>query len=99
MIHVVAIVTAKPGQRESLLEAFRLIIPLVRDEAGCIEYNATVDVADASPAFGPDTFVVIEKWENPATLKAHGASSHMVEYGARTRDLVASVQVHVLDPA
>jgi quinol monooxygenase YgiN len=99
MIHVVAIVTAQSGQRAPLLEAFRAIIPLVRIEKGCIEYNATVDVAGAEPAFGPDTFVVIEKWKSPDALREHGASAHMVDYGARTKDLVASVTVHVLDPA
>ena len=37
MIHVVAVITAKPGQREKILEAFQVAIPAVRAEDGCIE--------------------------------------------------------------
>ncbi len=99
MIHVLAILTAKPGQRAAVLAAFKANVPNVQAEAGCIEYNAVVDVDGAEPAFGPDTFVVIEKWESLAHLKAHAASPHMAAYGAKTRDLLASRAVHVLDPA
>jgi quinol monooxygenase YgiN len=38
MIHVVAVITAKPGQRAALLEAFAALRPAVLAEAGCIEY-------------------------------------------------------------
>ena len=64
MIHVVAIITAKPGQRAAVLEAFAANRPAVLAEAGCIEYGAAVDVENiGTAASGPDTFVVIEKWE------------------------------------
>ena len=99
MIHVLAIITAKPGKRGALLEAFKAIMPAVHGEAGCIEYGPVIDVADAEPAFGPDTFVVIEKWESMAALKAHAKAPHMVAYGERTKDLVARRAVHVLTPA
>ena len=46
MIHVVAIITTNPGQRETVLQAFRANVPAVHAEDGCIEYGATVD-ADA----------------------------------------------------
>src|SRR6266496_2877959 len=65
MIHVIAIITAKPGQRAAVLEHFRANVPAVRAEAGCIEYGAAVDVENMGTAsYGPDTFVVIEKWES-----------------------------------
>ena len=102
MIHVLAIITAKPGQRDAILKAFRANMPAVHAEKGCIEYGPAVDVAElgaGQSAFGADTFVVIEKWESAEDLKAHAASSHMAAYGARTRDLVASRAVHVLQPA
>jgi quinol monooxygenase YgiN len=99
MIHVLAIITAKPGQRDTVLTAFRANVPAVLAEAGCIEYGAAVDVAGASPAFGPDSFVVVEKWESLAALKAHAASPHMAAYAAKVKDLIASRAVHVLDPA
>jgi quinol monooxygenase YgiN len=96
MIHVLAIITAKPGQRAALLQAFKAIVPIVHAEAGCIEYGPVVDVSNADPAFGSDTFVVVEKWESMAALEAHAMAPHMKAYGERTRDLVAKRAVHVL---
>ena len=98
MIHVLAIVTAKPGRRNDLLAAFTANVPAVHAEAGCIEYNAVVDVESADPAFGPDTFVVVEKWDSLAALKAHSVAPHMAAYGAKTRELIADRAIHVLRP-
>jgi quinol monooxygenase YgiN len=102
MIHVVAIITAKPGNREAILEAFRANMPAVHAEAGCIEYGPAVDaegVGGFQTKFGPDTFLVIEKWESLDHLKAHAASPHMAAYGAKTKELIASRVIHVLSPA
>ena len=43
MIHVVAIITTKPGKRDEVLSAFREITPAVHAEEGCIEYGPTID--------------------------------------------------------
>lgn len=100
MIHVVAIITTKPGQRAAVLDMFKANVPAVHAEAGCIEYGATVDVENmGTAAYGPDTFVVIEKWESPDHLKAHAAAPHMKEYGAKTKDMVAGRTIHVLKNA
>lgn len=99
MIHVVAILTAKPGQRAALLSAFKAIVPSVHAEAGCIEYGATVDVEGADPAFGPDVIVAVEKWESKAALKAHSEAPHMLAFREAVKDVLASAAVHVLDPA
>ena len=99
MIHVLAIITAKPGQRGTLLQAFKAIVPTVHAEAGCIEYGPVIDVDGADPAFGPDTFMVVEKWESMAALKAHAVAPHMKVYGEETKDLVAKRAVHVLTDA
>ncbi|XAH23516.1 putative quinol monooxygenase [Xylophilus sp. GW821-FHT01B05] len=101
MIHVVAVITAKPGQRAQILEAFHANRAAVLAEAGCIEYTATVD-AEGMPAskgtFGGDTFVVIEKWETLDALKAHAVAPHMAAYGAKTRELTENRVIHVLSP-
>ncbi len=102
VIHVLAFITTRPGERETVLAAFREIVPLVHAEAGCLEYGPAVDLDGApedSPSFGADTFVVIEKWESAAALAAHAASPHMAAYAARTREMVASRAVYVLAPA
>ena len=101
MIHVIAVITAKPGQRESILTPFRANVPAVRAEQGCIEYGAAVDADPALPfqaKWGPDTFLVVEKWESMDALKAHAAAPHMAAYGAKTKELIAGRVIHILSP-
>src|SRR4051812_32325419 len=102
MIHVIAIITTKPGQRGAVLEAFQGNAPNVLAEEGCIEYQATVDAdpsLKAQTPFGPDTFVVIEKWESVEALQAHFKAPHMAAYAGKTRDYVANRVIHVLESA
>ena len=101
MIHVIAVITAKPGMRDTILALFRANVPAVKAEDGCIEYSAAIDLADG-PAFqkkyGDDTFLAIEKWASIAALKAHAAAPHMAAYGAKTKEMIASRLVHILEP-
>ena len=102
MIHVVAVITAKPGMRDTILMHFRANVPAVHAENGCIEYGAAIDAANAPPLqtpWGPDTFVVIEKWASMDALKAHAAAPHMAAYGAKTKEFIASRVIHILEPA
>ena len=102
MIHVLAIITAKPGKREEILGHFRANMPAVHAEEGCIEYGPAIDaegIGRFQTPFGPDSFVVIEKWESPAHLAAHAAAPHMKAYAEKTKDLIASRVIHVLAPA
>jgi len=101
MIHVIAILTAKPGQRDEVLRHFRANVPAVRAEKGCIEYGAAID-SEPALAFqkpvGADTFIVVEKWESLDALKAHAAAPHMAAYGAKVKDLLAGRIIHILSP-
>ena len=102
MVHVLAVITARPGKREEVLRHFRANVPAVRAEKGCIEYGAAVDAEAALPVqtrYGTDTFVVVEKWESMDALKAHAAAPHMAAYGAKTKELLASRVIHILSPA
>jgi quinol monooxygenase YgiN len=102
VIHVIAIITAKPGMRDAILREFRANMPAVHAEKGCIEYAPATDAPDIGKfqtPFGPDIFVVIEKWESPNALKAHAAAPHMAAYAAKTKDMIASRVIHVLSPA
>ena len=88
MIHVVAILTTKPGMRETVLEAFRANVPAVNAEDGCIEYGPAIDaegLGGFQTKFGPDTFVAIEKWRDADALKAHAAAPHMAAYAAKVK--------------
>lgn len=102
MIHVIAVITAKPGMRQAILDAFHANMPAVHAEKGCIEYGPAVDAEGAGgfqTKFGGDSFVVIEKWESLDALKAHAASPHMAAYAAKTREMIQTRTIHVLSPA
>ena len=96
MIHVIATVELNPGTRDKFLAEFRNLIPDVKSEAGCIEYGPVIDAPNSPAKYGDDTFVVVEKWESPQHLAAHAASDHMKAYGAKTRELLADRQIHIM---
>ncbi len=101
MIHVIATITANPGQRGAVLELLRANTPKVLAEPGCIQYDAAIDHNGAG-AFqtevGPDTFVCVERWASIEALKAHIAAPHMIVYATQTKPLVARRVIQVLDP-
>jgi quinol monooxygenase YgiN len=102
MVHVLAVITAKPGKRDDILQAFNANVPAVKAEDGCLEYGAAVDaegLGSLQTPFGDDTFVVVEKWESLDALKAHAAAPHMAAYAAKVKDLIAGRTIHVLSPA
>ena len=115
MIHVIAVITAKPGLQDAVLREFRANMPAVHAEQGCVEHAPAIDAAQGcveyapaidaegigsfQTAFGPDTFVAIEKWESAEALQAHAAAPHMKAYAAKTKDMIASRVIHVLSPA
>ena len=102
MLHVLAYITTKPGMRETVLREFRANMPAVHAEEGCIEYVPVVDLPAFAPSqteLGPDTFVVVEKWASPESLKAHAAAPHMQTYRPKVKNFVKSVELRVLSPA
>ncbi len=101
MIHVIATIEIKPGTRAAFLEAFHSLAPLVRAEAGCIEYGVAMDVGSGlavQPPLRENTMTVVEKWEDLPALKLHLQAPHMNDYRVTVKDIVASVQLQVLEP-
>ncbi len=99
MIHVIAVIKAKPGQRDGILTAFKRNMPAVHAEQGCVEYRPVIDADNAGPIqteIGPDSFMVIEKWETMDDLSAHAKSAHMAAYASSVKSLIAERAVHVL---
>ena len=45
MVHVLAVITAKPGKREEVLANFNANVPAVHAEEGCVEYGAVIDLS------------------------------------------------------
>jgi quinol monooxygenase YgiN len=102
MIHVLATVRVVPGKRSEFLAEFRKLIPLVREESGCIEYGSAIDVQTTLPAQPPlrdDVVMVVEKWADLDALAAHLMAPHMLEYRARVKALVVGTELQVLEPA
>ena len=102
MIHVIATVEVAQGKREAFLEEFRRLVPLVRAEAGCLEYGPAVDVASGIAAQIPpreDVVTVMEKWESLDALRSHLQAPHMTAYRSRVKDFVVGVKLQVLQPA
>ena len=101
MIHVIAVLKAKPGKRDAMLSAFRANVPNVLAEPGCIEYGAAVDIETGlswQAKYGPDALVVVEKWADVGALQAHAAAPHMKAYAKEIAELVADRAIYVLSP-
>lgn len=101
MIHVLAFITTTPGNREEVLAAYRANTAAVRAEPGCLLYVAGVDPAsiDETPvAMGPDSFVILEQWDDFSCLQAHRVTPHMIAYAAKVKHLIAERLVHVVAP-
>jgi len=102
VIHVIATIELAPGTREAFLAEFHRIVPLVRAEAGCLDYGPTIDVPtelSAQPPGRDDVVTVVERWESIDALRAHAAAAHMQDYRIRVKDYVLRVQLQVLRPA
>ena len=102
MIHVLAVITTKPGKRDTVLAAFRANMPAVHAEKGCIEYAPAIDTPNMGAIqtpLGPDSFMVVEKWASVDDLKAHAAAPHMATYAAKVKEHLAGRVIHVLSPA
>jgi quinol monooxygenase YgiN len=102
MIHVIAAVEVADGKREAVLAEFRRLVPLVRAEAGCLEYSPSIDVSSGLTLQIPlreSVISVVEKWESIAALQVHSQSAHMREFRDRVQGMVLRVQLQVLEPA
>ncbi|MGF1651544.1 MAG: putative quinol monooxygenase [Hyphomicrobiaceae bacterium] len=98
-VHVIAIITTKPGMRDAVLAHFRDNKPAVHAEDGCLFYEPTIDADGIGPIqtkLGPDSFVVVEKWASAAHLEAHAQAPHMAAYATKVRDMLAGRVIHVL---
>jgi len=101
VIHVIATIEVVRGKRDAFLAEFRQVVPLVRAEAGCLDYGPTVDLDTGLGAQLPvrdHVVTVVERWESLEALRAHLQAPHMAEYRERVKGLVAGVRLQVLQP-
>jgi quinol monooxygenase YgiN len=102
MIHVIATIRTVSGRRGDFLAAFRELAPLVRAEAGCIEYGPVIDVETPIERQLPvrdDVVTVLEKWASVKALEDHLAAPHMMQFREKAKDLLAELELRVMEPA
>ncbi|MFZ3002825.1 MAG: putative quinol monooxygenase [Undibacterium umbellatum] len=73
---MVILIQTKPGQSKERIAVYTRLAPLVRAEAGCLQYDMHAVDDDE------DKFVLVEKWTSKAALAAHDAMPYMVEADA-----------------
>ncbi|MFB1066218.1 putative quinol monooxygenase, partial [Natrinema sp. H-ect4] len=64
-------VPVKPASRETAMELLETMAVRSRAEAGVIDYRVTVDLED------PNTFRIIEQYEDEAAFESHESSTHL----------------------
>lgn len=83
----------KPGNRDRVIKQFEKHVTETLKEDGCLVFDFYT-VADA-----PETFVVYERWRNPAALwDVHMTSSYAQETGALLEDLVIGDLKELITP-
>lgn len=102
MIYVIATIKLRPGTRDEFLSHFHEIVPIVREEHGCLDYGPTIDFAtnigaQAEPR--EDVVTVVESWESLEALEDHLIAPHMLAYRSRVKELVVGTSLQVLKPA
>lgn len=85
---VVAKIVAKKEFVGTVKSELLKLVPLTREEAGCIEYNLHQDNED------PAVFVFYETWDTPASLENHMNSDHFKGYVNAVGDLIEEKVVH-----
>ena len=78
---VVATITPKPDQVDAVREALLAAVPKVHAEPGCELYAVHE---------GRGHFVMVERWESPEALKAHGSAEALTTLGGQLADKLAA---------
>lgn len=85
---IVAQITAKPGQEGLVRAELEKLVPITREEAGCIQYDLHIDNEN------PGYFVFIENWETRDLWQTHMGADHLQRYMAATDGAVADFVPH-----
>src|SRR5882757_3848468 len=83
-VHVVVKVVAKADAVSDVRSIVLTLAEKSRAEAGCTSYEVVQDLA------APETFLLVEEWENLAALEAHNKTAHFHEAVAKSVPLLAS---------
>ncbi len=77
-------------RREDALAAMRDVAAATNaNDAGCIQYQFAVDVAD------PNLVVLYERWDTAENLAAHGKAAHMAPFRAAIQGCLESREIFI----
>ncbi|QYK07034.1 putative quinol monooxygenase [Shewanella zhangzhouensis] len=102
MIHVIATISVKPGNKIKVLSELLRIQPLVLAERGCHQYEPLLDVdsrLSRQETFRADTIVLLEQWESLEDLKVHLDTPHLKEYQELVSPYIQDVSLQILQKA
>jgi quinol monooxygenase YgiN len=83
VLTIIAVLKAKPGQREHLKAALKALVPATLDEPGCTDYTLFQLKEE------PDTFYVRESWNGQQALDEHIALPHFQAFVKQMDTLLA----------
>lgn len=86
-LSLVAIVGAKDGKKDFVYGEIKKLIPVTREEEGCISYNLFLDNKN------PNRFVLEENWENYELWQNHMKNSHLKNFSEATKDALDTFEV------
>ena len=102
MIRVIATIQLRAGCRNAFLKVLKALVPQVRQEPGCRDYEPMVDLPTNFTAQVPvrgDVITIVEQWDSLDALEAHLIAPHMLEYRKAVKGFVADVTLQVLQAA
>jgi quinol monooxygenase YgiN len=100
MIHVIATVTARPGQRAAVVDAFCRAAPAVRAKPGCLQYDLALPTPSGLPgqaAYEAGDLVVVEQWTSLADLVAHLGDEQYRAWYLQVHPCLSRASMQVLD--
>lgn len=101
MIQVITTIAVRPGCLEDFLVLLNEYIPRIKNETGCLAYEAMADFDSGLPIqeqVRQNTLTLVEAWMNLDSLRAHLGASHMATFRKAARDYVQDVSYQILTP-
>lgn len=83
LLYVVALITGKDEAKDQLGKELAAVVPLVRQEEGCLRYDLH------QSAEGKPVFMFYEIWQSDEALAVHLKAPHLKEMQGRIKDLLA----------
>lgn len=79
---IVAHIRARDGKADLVEAELKKLIPITRQEEGCVQYDLHQDDSD------PSHFLFYENWESRELWQTHMKAPHLTAYSAATEGAV-----------